>query len=67
MIRKLKDIRIKSRPRKKMWTLHGESVQSDFSLYIKKYKDNSQKDGSVEGSWNVMNRALLEDKSCTCE
>ena len=40
---KVKDTRKMFVPRIKIWKLHEDSVNSDFSSYINKYRDSSQK------------------------
>ena len=48
-IRKVKDTRRKSAPRRKIWKVHEDNVKSDCRSYIKQYIASSQKHASVEG------------------
>ena len=53
-IRKVKDTRGNSIPRRKLWKLHEDNTKSDHSLY----REISQNDASVEGYWIILKEAL---------
>ena len=56
-IRKLKSTRRKLVPTRKTWRLHED--RDTIKRYINKHRASSQKDGSVEGNWNVLKEGLL--------
>ena len=60
VIRRVKDTRRKSVPRRKTWKLHEGSVKNDFWSYINQYRASSQKDTSAEDFCNNLKRALLK-------
>ena len=46
--------------RKKIWKLYENSIKSDCSSYMHKYKASSQKDASAESSLDFLKVVLLE-------
>ena len=59
-IRKVKDTRKNFVPKKKIWKLHQDSVNSDFRSCINQDRASSQKGVSVECYWNILIGALSE-------
>ena len=63
---KVKDTRREFVPGRKVWKLHEDSVKSDFSSFINKYRESNQKYVSIEGYRNFVKGVLLEAAVRSC-
>ena len=52
--------KVQKNTRKKIWKLHEDSVKSDFSSYVNKYRNVSHVDASVQVYSDVLKASLLE-------
>ena len=65
-IKKVKSTRRRFVPRRKIWKLHESSVKSDFSLYVREFREGHNTTPSVEGYWKVLKESLLDAAERTC-
>ena len=62
----MKSTRRRFVPRRKIWKLYESSVKSDFSLYVKDFREGHNTTPYVEGYWKVLKESLIDTAERTC-